>query len=99
MKVVAGQMSGETGMILQLIDNIATLFLDSSRKEVKLFTRDLTESADIVAGIDRCTSAAVFPPCGSLDGSEHPHRTSTLCTPSAQFDAAVAESALCFALI
>jgi transcription elongation factor len=56
-KVVAGQMSGETGMILQLIDNIATLFLDSSRKEVKLFTRDLTESADIVAGIDRCAPA------------------------------------------
>lgn len=54
MKVVAGQMSGETGMILQLAENIATLFLDSSRKEVKLFTRDLTESADIVAGIDRC---------------------------------------------
>ena len=59
MKVVAGQMSGETGMILQLAENIATLFLDSSRKEVKLFTRDLTESADIVAGIDRCVATAL----------------------------------------
>lgn len=63
-------MAGETGMVIQLADNIATLFLDSSRKEVKLFTRDLTESADIVAGIDRrAGSAAIilfFTPATSL---------------------------------
>lgn len=52
-KVVAGQMAGETGMLLRLDAGVATLFLDSSRQEVKLFSRDLTESADIVAGIDR----------------------------------------------
>ncbi len=54
MKVVAGQQAGETGMLLRLQDGVATLFLDSSRQEVRLFARDLTESADIVAGIDRC---------------------------------------------
>ena len=53
-KVVAGRLAGETGMLLQLEDGIATVFLDSSKQEARLFARDLTESADIVAGIDRC---------------------------------------------
>ena len=54
MKVVAGRLAGETGMLLQLEDGVATVFLDSSKQEARLFSRDLTESADIVAGIDRC---------------------------------------------
>ncbi|KAL7748461.1 transcription elongation factor spt5 [Sorochytrium milnesiophthora] len=48
-KVVQGKHKDETGMILNITDNTATLFSDISSTEIKVFIRDLSDAGDISA--------------------------------------------------
>ena len=53
MKVAGGESAGETGMVVRVEDAVAVVFLDSTKTEIRVFKRDLSESAEITS-LDRC---------------------------------------------
>ncbi len=52
-KVAGGESAGETGMVVRVEDAVAVVFLDSTKTEIRVFKRDLSESAEITS-LDRC---------------------------------------------
>jgi hypothetical protein len=67
-KVIKGAFTGETGMVLKVdlpdaADStavIATLMLDSSQRDVRVFVRDIVVSAEIVASVASIEGCAWF---------------------------------------
>jgi len=51
-KVAGGESAGETGMVVRVEDAVAVVFLDSTKTEIRVFKRDLSESAEITS-LDR----------------------------------------------
>ena len=52
MKVAGGESAGETGMVVRVEDAVAVVFLDSTKTEIRVFKRDLSESSEITS-LDR----------------------------------------------
>lgn len=50
-KVETGSFEGETGLIVKISDNVATLISDVSQRELKVFTSDIRECAEISTGL------------------------------------------------
>ena len=57
MKVTGGESSGETGMVVRVEDSVAVVFLDSTKTEIRVFKRDLSESTEIIS-LDRRAPAS-----------------------------------------
>jgi transcription elongation factor len=55
-KVTGGESSGETGMVVRVEESVAVVFLDSTKTEIRVFKRDLSESSEIIS-LDRCALA------------------------------------------
>ena len=55
MKVTSGESAGETGMVVRVEEAVAVVFLDSTKTEIRVFKRDLSESTEIIS-LDRCKS-------------------------------------------
>ncbi|KAG2495630.1 hypothetical protein HYH03_006230 [Edaphochlamys debaryana] len=51
-RVLAGQYGGDTGMVVRVADALCYLISDTSREEIKVFARDLTESDAVASGIE-----------------------------------------------
>ena len=51
-RVGAGQHEGQTGMVVRVEDPISILLCDATREELRVFTRDLSESAAAAPGLD-----------------------------------------------
>ena len=68
MKVAGGESAGETGMVVRVEDAVAVVFLDSTKTEIRVFKRDLSESSEITS-LDRCCSCS----CCSLSCAQLPH--------------------------
>ncbi|KAI9354739.1 hypothetical protein BD770DRAFT_412111 [Pilaira anomala] len=49
-KVINGRFKDESGMVLNIEDNIVTLLSDASLKEVRVFAKDLREAAEVMFG-------------------------------------------------
>lgn len=49
-KVINGRFKDESGMVLNIQDNIVTLLSDASLKEVRVFAKDLREAAEVMFG-------------------------------------------------
>ena len=54
MRVGAGQHEGQTGMVVRVEDPVSILLCDAARAELRVFTRDLSESAAAAPGLDTC---------------------------------------------
>ena len=54
-KVTSGESAGETGMVVRVEEAVAVVFLDSTKTEIRVFKRDLSESTEIIS-LDRCKS-------------------------------------------
>lgn len=50
MKVLEGQKKDETGMIIQISNNIAVVLSDVARSEIKVQTSDLQKTNEIFTG-------------------------------------------------
>ena len=53
-KVTGGESTGETGMVVRVEGPVSVVFLDSTNAEIRVFKRDLSESADVTGGLDTC---------------------------------------------
>ena len=69
-RVGAGQHEGQTGMVVRVEDPVSILLCDATREELRVFTRDLSESAAAAPGLDTCARdprvcvrAWVYAPC------------------------------------
>ncbi|CAK8694828.1 transcription elongation factor SPT5-like isoform X2 [Clavelina lepadiformis] len=51
-KVISGRYEGDTGLIVQVDDNLVVLFSDVAKQELKLLPRDLQLCADVSSGVD-----------------------------------------------
>ncbi|KAK9811747.1 hypothetical protein WJX72_009461 [[Myrmecia] bisecta] len=52
-KVIHGKHEGVTGMVVRVEDGTCYVFADNTREEIRVFSRDLTESAEIgMTGLD-----------------------------------------------
>lgn len=49
-KVINGRYRDESGMVVRIEENIITLLSDATLKEVKVFSKDLREAADVMFG-------------------------------------------------
>ena len=58
MKVTGGESTGETGMVVRVEGPVCMVFLDSTNAEIRVFKRDLSESADVTGGLDTCAPRA-----------------------------------------
>lgn len=54
MKVTGGESTGETGMVVRVEASVCAVFLDSTNAEIRVFKRDLSDSADVTGGLDTC---------------------------------------------
>ena len=64
-KVGAGQHEGATGMVVRVEDPISILLDDATREELRVFTRDLSESGETATGLDR-RARAHAPACACM---------------------------------
>lgn len=51
-KVLAGPHSGETGLVLQVQDAVCVIMSDTTKQELKVFARDLTDASDMSGSIE-----------------------------------------------
>ncbi|GIL82005.1 hypothetical protein Vretimale_1566 [Volvox reticuliferus] len=51
-RVLAGQYAGDTGMVVRVEEALCYVISDTSREEIKVFARDLTESEMVASGIE-----------------------------------------------
>ncbi|KAG2448985.1 hypothetical protein HYH02_005739 [Chlamydomonas schloesseri] len=51
-RVLAGQYGGDTGMVVRVEEALCYLISDTTREEIKVFARDLTESEVVASGIE-----------------------------------------------
>ncbi|GFR39839.1 hypothetical protein Agub_g334 [Astrephomene gubernaculifera] len=51
-RVLAGQYGGDTGMVVRVDEALCFLISDTTREEIKVFARDLTESEVVASGIE-----------------------------------------------
>jgi len=50
-KVVDGRYTGESGLLVKIEGNIMTLVLDSTQKEIEVFSRDIQKADDRSVGV------------------------------------------------
>lgn len=50
-KVVAGQYTGETGLVLKLEGNIAIIHTDSTMQELRLLSQDIQQTSEVTSGM------------------------------------------------
>ena len=51
-KVVHGEHSGETGLVLRVEGPVCVVFTDASQKEVRVFSRDLVAAVAVASSLD-----------------------------------------------
>lgn len=51
-KVVHGQHTNETGMVVRVEGPVCYIFTDATQQEIRVFTRDLTEAAAMASAAD-----------------------------------------------
>ncbi|KXZ44189.1 hypothetical protein GPECTOR_71g550 [Gonium pectorale] len=51
-RVLAGQYGGDTGMVVRVDERLCYVISDTTREEIKVFARDLTESEVVASGIE-----------------------------------------------
>ncbi len=78
MKVGAGQHEGATGMVVRVEDPISILLDDATREELRVFTRDLSESGETATGLDR--RAHAWPACMRTPPAWAAAQTSDTCS-------------------